>query len=49
MYLATISRFPDAEERKMAQDAVAKAANVRSGLEDVFWALLSSKEFLYNH
>ncbi|MBK5291724.1 MAG: DUF1553 domain-containing protein [Acidobacteriia bacterium] len=49
MYLATLSRFPDAEERKMAVDAVAKAGGARSGLEDVFWALLSSKEFLYNH
>ena len=49
MYLATLSRFPDAEEQKTALAAVAKASSARVGLEDVFWALLSSKEFLYNH
>jgi hypothetical protein len=49
LYLRTLSRYPDAEERTTAETALAKAPNARQGLEDVFWALLNSKEFLYNH
>lgn len=49
LYLRTLSRYPDAEERKLALTQVAKAKTARGGLEDVFWALLNSKEFLYNH
>lgn len=49
LYLSTLSRFPDAEERALARTAVAKAGETRKGLEDLFWALVSSKEFLYNH
>ncbi len=48
LYLRTVSRYPDAEERQIAKAAVAKAAEPQRGLEDVFWALLNSKEFLYN-
>ena len=49
LYLATLSRLPDAGERKLGEEAVRRAGNVKRGLEDVFWALLNSKEFLYNH
>lgn len=49
LYLGTLSRFPDAGERKLASEAVVKAGRADRGLEDLFWALLSSKEFLYNH
>jgi hypothetical protein len=49
LYLGTLSRMPDAEERKLAAGAISRAGDRRKGLEDVFWALLSSKEFLYNH
>ena len=48
-YLRTLSRFPDEDERAAADAAVSKAPDSRQGLEDVFWALLNSKEFLYNH
>ena len=44
LYLRTLSRYPDSEERRLAATASGK-----QGLEDVFWALLNSKEFLYNH
>jgi hypothetical protein len=49
MYLRTLSRYPDAEERATAEAGIAKAPGARQGLEDVFWDLLNSKEFLYNH
>jgi hypothetical protein len=49
LYLRTVSRYPDAEERQTASKVVAKAPEPQRGLEDVFWALLNSKEFLYNH
>lgn len=49
LYLATLSRFPDAGERELARVAVERAGGARKGLEDLFWALVSSKEFLYNH
>jgi hypothetical protein len=49
LYLRTFSRYPDAEETATTETAIAKAPNARQGLEDVFWALLNSKEFLYNH
>jgi hypothetical protein len=49
LYLGTLSRYPEASERALAQEAIRRAGDTRKGLEDVFWALLSSKEFLYNH
>lgn len=48
LYLATLSRLPTADERKMAQDEFS-AADRRAVAEDLLWALLNSKEFLYNH
>jgi hypothetical protein len=49
LYLSTLSRFPDPSERDLARTAISKAGGAKRGLEDVFWALLNSKEFLYNH
>ncbi len=49
LYLRTLSRYPDPEEKAAALNAARKGTNRRQGLEDVFWALLNSKEFLYNH
>ena len=49
LYLRTLSRYPLDEEKRLAAAAIDRAGDVRRGLEDVFWALLNSKEFLYNH
>jgi len=49
MYLRTLSRYPDADERSAAEQAIDKAGETRRGYEDLLWALLNSKEFLYNH
>jgi hypothetical protein len=49
LYLGTVSRYPDAAERQLGMEAIAKSGDPRRGLEDIFWALLNSKEFLYTH
>ncbi len=49
LYLRTLSRFPNADEKGRAQEIVEKDGDERRGLEDLLWALLNSKEFLYNH
>ena len=49
LYLRTVSRFPTGTELREAIGAVASADTRERGIEDVFWALLNSKEFLYQH
>ncbi|MEO7318427.1 MAG: DUF1549 and DUF1553 domain-containing protein [Chthoniobacteraceae bacterium] len=52
-YLATLARLPTAGERerfeKMLGDAKDGSDEKRLVLEDTYWALLSSREFLFNH
>ncbi len=48
-YLRTLTRFPDAEEVAAARKAIGQAKSRQQGAEDVLWALLNTKEFLYNH
>lgn len=61
LYLAAYSREPTAEEVKIAEthllkprtDSAGKPLDSqrakRNGYEDLLWALLNTKEFLYNH
>ena len=61
LYLAAFAREPDAEEVRLAEAHLAKprtdAANKpldsqqarRQGYEDLIWALVNTKEFLFNH
>ena len=49
LYLATYSRLPTADELLECQQIVTRAPNPREGLEDLLWALLNSREFLFNH
>ena len=49
LYLRALARYPDAEEQANARNAIRAAKGRQQGLEDVLWALLNTKEFLYNH
>jgi hypothetical protein len=50
IYLGTLSRFPSAEERKRVLEYLSgkKAARAQA-VQDVAWAVLNAKEFLFNH
>lgn len=49
VYLATVSRYPEAEELQAALEHCASAADPATGVEDVCWALLNTDEFLFQH
>ena len=61
LYLAAFSREPTADEVRISENYVVKPRNdaagkpldsqraKRNGYEDLLWALLNTKEFLYNH
>lgn len=50
-YLITLGRLPTERERVKATPllAEAKPGDRRAALEDLFWGLMSSKEFLFQH
>jgi hypothetical protein len=49
LYVRCLSRPPTAEEMKKLLAAVEANANKQQALEDVFWAVLNSREFMFNH
>jgi hypothetical protein len=49
LYLATLSRLPNEGEYKAALAHIQKNTDKRKAWEDVHWALLNSKEFLFRH
>ncbi len=50
-YLAGLARYPTEMEKKKLLKALNDAGpeNLRPVVEDIFWAVLSTKEFLFNH
>jgi hypothetical protein len=50
LYLGTLSRFPTEPERRTVIRFFAEAGEDRQGaVEDVLWALLNTRSFVYNH
>lgn len=49
LYLRTLARRPTAMERSEILRLLPTAASRDEGMQDVFWALINSKEFLFNH
>ena len=49
LYIRALGRKPVADEQEKLLALVAAAENPQAGLEDVFWAVLNSREFLFNH
>lgn len=50
LYLSMLSRFPTAEERALMTSAFETPESTkRESVEDVLWALLNMKEFIFNH
>ena len=49
MYIRCFSRRPTAEETTSLVTIVNEQENKKEALEDIFWSMLNSKEFLFNH
>jgi hypothetical protein len=50
VYLGTLSRHPGEKERELMLQLFAQAGDDRQGaVEDVLWALLNTRGFVYNH
>ena len=48
-YLRTVSRYPTDAEQRRAVEYIEAADNPASGLRDLLWALINTKEFIVNH
>ncbi|MBN9119547.1 MAG: DUF1553 domain-containing protein [Planctomycetes bacterium] len=49
LYLAALGRAPTAGERKKLTDYVNGAKDKQRAVEDVLWAILNTREFMFNH
>ncbi|HEV3138748.1 MAG TPA: DUF1553 domain-containing protein, partial [Pirellulales bacterium] len=49
IYMRVYSRPPQADEAAVAVEHLAKAKDEKLAFEDILWALVNTKEFLFNH
>ncbi len=49
LYVRCLSRRPTASEAAAIEERLAQTTRVESALVDLFWALLNSNEFIFNH
>lgn len=49
LYIRCLSRSPRPEEMERLLSTIDQAKNKKQALEDLFWALLNSREFMFNH
>jgi hypothetical protein len=49
IYVACLCRKPTTEESQKLAAIVAAESNPRSAVDDILWAVLNSREFLFNH
>jgi hypothetical protein len=49
IYLRVYSRQPQSDELTVALEHLAKAKDEKLAFEDILWALINTKEFLFNH
>jgi len=49
LYLSALSRRPTPAESKALLDALKQSPKRDEGFQDILWAILNSKEFLFNH
>jgi hypothetical protein len=49
LYIRCLTRKPTTRELESLTASLADAKDQRAALEDVFWALLNSREFVFNH
>src|SRR5215212_9242351 len=48
LYLTALSRSPSAAERKRLTEYVESAKDKQRAVEDVLWAILNTREFMFN-
>jgi hypothetical protein len=48
LYLASVSRFPTAQEQELMQRSLTETDDRRKAVEDVLWTLLNTREFVFN-
>jgi len=48
LYLATVSRFPTAQEQELMQRSLTETDDRRKAVEDILWTLLNTREFVFN-
>jgi hypothetical protein len=49
LYVRTLTRRPTTEESNALAAAIDEASDKKKEVEDVFWAILNSREFSFNH